>query len=438
MDHNEAMQFLKNLSKSGSIYGLSRMRHLMYYLGEPQSKLKFIHVAGTNGKGSVCAFLSQILSQCGYHTGCYFSPAPFGYREHFQINGIPISRDMLAAQVTRIVDAIESMKRIGQELPTLFEVETALAFSYFADMNCDFVVLETGMGGKEDATNIIATTMLEIFTPIAMDHTAVLGDTLSQIAEQKAGIFKYGVPAVSAVQAPEAEQVLKNTAFAKRCVLHFVDPCLFSDISYGLTQQTFSYGIWKDVKISMGGTYQVENAALALEAVVTLRSIGLDLPKDSVCKALALTKWQGRFTVLANQPLILLDGAHNPNGAKALARSIKQLCREKSCYMIFGMLQDKDYLQVSEILAPLATRIFTIQTPHNPRALSATVLADTVQKTNPSVEAVGTIPAAVERAISLASEEDLVLICGSLSFLEDARFAVYRALEQKGACHEPN
>lgn len=430
MNYEEAREYLNEVSKQGSILGLENIRELMRRLGNPQDDLKFIHIAGTNGKGSVLAYISTILTKAGYRTGRYVSPTLFSYRERIQVDGERIEKEALARHVTRIKEAAQDMDREGAGTPTSFETETALAWLYFREKRCDFVVLETGMGGALDATNIVTTTVLEILTAISMDHMDFLGDTLEKIAVQKAGIIKPGTRVVSAKQKPEAERVIADVCQKKNAGFQTVDPHQLSEVVYGCEKQSFSYRQWKHVEISLSGSYQIENAMIALEAVDALRKEGFSIPDEQVYRGMRETVWKGRFTLIAKHPAVILDGAHNPGAAGELRKSLKQYFSGKELYYIFGMFKDKDYKKVIRLTADLAKHIITVETPDNERAMSAEKLKEEVEKVNPSVEAAKNISEAVKKTLKQASGQDVVVIFGSLSFLGEAERAVRREMSQ--------
>ena len=424
MNYTEARVYLDEVSKYGSVLGLENMRELLGRLGNPQDDLKFIHISGTNGKGSVLAYLSTILSGGGYRTGRYISPTLFSYRERIQVDEQKIEKESLAHHVTAIAKAIEEMKAENAGNPTAFEVETALAFLYFKEKDCDIVVLETGLGGALDATNIIKTTVMEVIAPISMDHMEFLGDTLEKIAMQKAGIIKPHTAVVSASQEPDAKKVLDHVCKENQCSMYMVDPAQITDVLYDVEEQQFSYKNWKNVKITLAGSYQILNAALALEGVEELRRLGYHLTDEQVRQGLYRAVWRGRFTLLSKNPAVIIDGAHNPGAAKELKHSLDLYFKGKDLYYIFGVFQDKDYQEVIRLTAPLAKHIVTVQTPGNPRALPANELKEAVQAVNPSVEAAQSIQEAVKKSLQLAKKEDAIIIFGSLSFLGEAEKAV--------------
>ena len=420
MNYKEARVYLDQVSKYGSVLGLDNMRELLDRLGNPQKDLKFIHISGTNGKGSVLAYLSTVLSGAGYRTGRYLSPALFSYREKIQVDGEKINKESLAAHVTAIAEASRDMQEKNAGTPTIFEVETVLAFLYFQEMKCDIAVIETGMGGALDATNIIDTTVLEVITSISMDHMEFLGDTLAKIAGQKAGIIKPDTRVVSARQEPEAARVIEDTCRQQNCRLQTVDPEALTRVCYGYERQSFSYKDWENVEIALAGKYQVSNAALALEAVEALRALGYALPENKVREGFLRTEWRGRFTLIGRDPVIVMDGAHNPAAARTLRDSLVLYFPGKTLHFIFGMFRDKDYRGVIALTAPLAKDIITVETPGNPRALPAEELARAVAEVNPSVEAADSISQAVRKSLDRAAKEDVIVIFGSLSYLGEA------------------
>lgn len=417
MNYKEARVYLDEVSKYGSVLGLDNMRELLGRLGNPQDDLKFIHISGTNGKGSALSYMSTILSGAGLRTGRYISPTLYAYRERIQVDGEMIDRESLTALVTVVKEAVDAMEAEKKGSPTVFEVETALSFLYFKEKKCDIVVLETGLGGTLDATNVVKTTVMEMISSIGMDHMEFLGGTLQEIAENKAGIIKPRTWVVSAEQDPQAAAVIRRVCREKECRLSVVDPDAFQDVHYGYDRQTFSYKDWKDVEITLAGTYQVTNAALALEAVEALRNLGYSLTEEQVRKGMKEAFWRGRFSVIHKNPVVVIDGAHNPAAAKVLKDSLETYFQGKDLHFIFGVFADKDYQSVISMTAPLAKHIITIQTPDNQRALPAEQLRDAVAKVNPSAEAAGSIREAVRKSMENAQKDDVIVAFGSLSFL---------------------
>lgn len=431
MNYIESKKYLDEICVHGSTYGLATIQELLKRLNNPQNELKFIHVAGTNGKGSTLAYLSTVLSKAGYCTGRYISPHMVTYRERIQVNGEYIEKESMAKHLTVIKEACDQMKAEGLAHPTYFEIGTALAFMYFKERNCDLVVLETGLGGALDATNAVSTTLVEIIASISKDHTELLGDTLAKITKEKAGIIKPNTKVVSAKQKEEAEYVLKTICKERNCDLRIVDNTQISEIVYGCGKQSFSYKNWKQIVITLAGTYQMKNASLVLEAIQALRDLGYEIPDESVYEGMKETTWWGRFTRIAQKPTVIIDGAHNEDAARELRDSLQMYFKDKKIYYVLGVLKDKDYEKVIALTAPFAHHIVTVQTPDNPRALSAQDLKEAVSKVNPSVEAASSIKEAVHIVKQSANTEDVIVIFGSLSFLGEAQDAVLEGEENE-------
>ena len=424
MNYKEARAYIEQISARGSELGLNTITNLLSFLGDPQDDLKFIHVAGTNGKGSVLAYLSTVLQEAGYSVGRYISPTLFSYRERIQINGTFISREDFARHLTEVKAAMEKMGQEGMSLPTVFEVETAVSFLYFREKGCDLVLLEVGMGGRLDATNIIKTPVLTVLTSVSMDHMEYLGNTLAEIAWNKAGIIKPGVPVVSARQQPEAEAVILEEAEKKGSSCTFVSPEVIQPASDGFERQSFFYGEFGKIEICLAGPHQLGNAALALEGIKALRRHGYEISGEAVRAGMLNTRWKGRFTPIHREPLIIIDGAHNPDAARVLGEAIKNYFPDRKKYYIFGVFSDKEYDKIIDITAGLAEHIYTVETPGNPRALPAEKLAEAVRTVNPSVEAADCISDAVEKSMAMAGKDGVIIAFGSLSFLGEVEKAV--------------
>ena len=375
MTPTETLAFIQEAGWLGSRPGLERTRRLMELLGHPEERISFIHVAGTNGKGSVSAMLASILGQAGFRTGLFTSPHLLRYQERIRIDGQEISSpDFCAAGDTVKAAAVQMT-----DIPTEFERFTAMALVHFARKQCDIVVLETGMGGRLDSTNVIPPPALAVITGGGLDHTEYLGSTLPAIAGEKAGIIKPGSPVVLAGGFPEAEESVRERCAALGCPLTVTDPSLLTrrdgDI---LSGQRLGYRHRQDLRLGLLGTYQCQNAAVALDAADVLRSRGWAIPEEAIRTGLANALWPGRFEVLAQNPLVLVDGAHNPQGAAALADSLRAYLPEKKITFVTGVLADKDYCAMLDSLAPFA-REFVTAAPDSPRALPAKTLAETVR-----------------------------------------------------------
>lgn len=421
MTYKNAMSFIEESLQYGSVLGLASIGQLLSRLDNPQNSLKFIHIAGTNGKGSTLAYISEILKEAGYKVGRYSSPSVFSYEEKFQINGKNITQKDFCSNLDRIKEKVLTITQEGLAHPTAFEIETALAFCYFKEQDCDFVVLETGLGGIEDATNIVTTTILSVITSISMDHKHILGNTLKEIAEKKAGIIKKGVPVVSVKQDREAETVIACESKNKNAPLTIADSRNAYDITYGLESQIFSYQEFKNLKIKLAGSYQIENAVLAVEAVTRLRQTGVSISDEAIRKGLLRTKWPGRFTCIRKNPLVILDGAHNADAATKLCKTVKEYFAGRRLLFIMGVLADKDYEKIAEIMSPLASHIITVSPPNNSRAMRSLDLANAVMAYNPNVTAADSVKDAVDMALLLAEKEDVILAFGSLSYLNNVK-----------------
>lgn len=417
MNYEEARVYLDNAAKYGSVLGLDNMKEMLARLDNPQDKLKFIHISGTNGKGSVLAYLSTVLKEAGYRVGRYISPALFRYRERIQVNEIFIEKDSLAAHVAAIKAAADAMEEEGLPHPTSFEIETALSFLYFKEKKCDIVVLETGLGGLDDATNVITTTVMEVIASISMDHMGVLGNTIEEIAAKKAGIIKPETLVVTMQQKKEAMQVVLDTAKEKNCSVMIASPKRAKDIHYGYEEQSFTYGGYDNLRISLAGSYQIANAVLAVEAVKGLVRLGYQITEEVLRSAFFHTKWPGRFTLIRKDPVFIIDGAHNRDAAQVLKESIELYFQNKKIYYIMGVFKDKEYDQILKTTAPFAEAIITIETPHNDRALLAQELAIAAAKYHNHVEAAKSIRDALDKSLSMAGKDDVIIAFGSLSFL---------------------
>ena len=425
MTEKECLDFMDELKKSGIVPGLGSIKELCRRLGNPQDAFPCIHIAGTNGKGSVLAYLSTVYKTAGYRVGAFSSPAVFNPRETIRVDGKNMTKKAYTEGLEKIKEAVETIKADGLPAPTAFEAEVALAFLYFADKKCDIVMLEAGMGGREDATNLITRTLAAVLMPIGMDHMQFLGGTLDKIAYQKAGIIKKGCVAVSAVQQEEAAAEIRKEAEKQGC------SCIFATvpekIKYGLKKQKFTYRdafgtLHKDMEITIPGVCQAENAAVAIEVVEALnRQNTFVVSEENLRRGLLETAWPGRFEVLREKPYFVIDGAHNEPAAKKLVQSVSAYFSNKRIIYIMGMLKDKEYEKVAEITYPYADQIITVTPPENKRALSAMDLAAAVSVYHPRVTTAGSVEEAVEMAYLLAGKEDVILCFGSLSFLGRVR-----------------
>lgn len=416
MDYQQSRAYIEDASKYGSVLGLNNMKAMMERLGDPQNQLKYVHVAGTNGKGSVIAYLYSTLSRAGYRIGRYTSPAIYSYRERMEVAGVPVGREKFAGYVTRVAEVIDNMTRANLPHPTPFEIETAVAFLFFAEEKCDLVLMEVGMGGDLDATNIIRNVLAAVITSVGMDHQDFLGKTLREIAQKKAGIIKTGCSVVSAAQEKEVEDVIFRQAENADADVYIPKSARLIDEEKSFGSQHFVYEN-SEYEIPLPGTHQIGNACEALEVLKVLEKKGFPTTLEQRKQGLKETRWNGRFSVISEHPLMIVDGAHNPPAAEALAKSVQRYFNGKNIYFIIGMFKDKDYDKVLEIMCPFARQIFTIQTPDNPRALPARELAKAALKWHCDAEAQDSIGEAVEKALCAAGEDDVILAFGSLSFI---------------------
>ena len=426
MTYDEAIKYIHGVSNFFCKPGLDRIKELCQGLGNPQNDLKFIHVGGTNGKGSVCSMLSSVLTEAGYRVGLYTSPYILEFNERMRVNGKNIDKDTLA----RLTEKAQAVAEKMADSPTEFELITAIAFLYFKEEKCDVVVLEVGMGGRLDATNIIGKPHLAIITGIALDHTAFLGDTIEMIAGEKAGIIKEGSVALWGGEDKTAEAVIEEEVSKKQSILCKTDYSELNIKAYDLSGTTFDYRDREDIKISLLGSYQPRNAAIVLDAVDNLSSNGLQVSEEAVRGGLLKARWPARFEIIGTEPTVIFDGAHNPQGVRATVNSIKDYYGDKRVIILTGVLRDKDYVAITDAICEVADSVYTL-TPDNPRALEALALADIYR-----AKGIGATPCpSVEKALALALEEarrkNTALIClGSLYLYGE----VYRAYKESEFC----
>lgn len=417
MNYNQAMDYIDGLYQYGIVPGLSSIQRLCEKMGNPQERLSFIHIAGTNGKGSVLAYVSTILNCAGYKTGRYLSPTIFEYTERIQVSGKSIPKKTLCEGLDYIKEICTKIIEEGFPHPTPFEVETALAFWYFDKVSCDVVVLETGMGGREDSTNIIQNVLIAVLTSISMDHMQFLGKNLESIAEHKAGIIKPNCSVVCMQQREEVLSVIKKIAVEHMAPLTVVEPKEAKNIQYGLTKQIFSYGDLKKIEISMAGKFQIENAMLAIKIIERLNDLDFTITEIALRKGLKETNWPGRFQVIAKKPFFIVDGAHNEEAAKKLGESIEFYFTNKRIIYIMGMLKDKEYEKIISYTHQYAEHIITVTPPDTNRGMPSFELAQEIQKNHGKVTTADSLEEAVEMSYLFAKKEDVIIAFGSLSFL---------------------
>ncbi len=422
MTYNEALNYIHSVSWKGSRPGLERTRELLEKMGNPQDKLKFIHVAGTNGKGSFCSMTANILTHAGYKVGLYTSPFVLRFNERMKING----QDIPDTELAKITEYVKPFADSMQDSPTEFELITAIAFEYFARQNCDVVVLECGMGGRLDSTNIIKSPLLSVITGISFDHTAFLGNTIPEIAREKAGIIKENIPVLFCSDNTEAAEVIKAKADECSSPYFEVDRSTFIIKNTDLDGSIFDFGEYKDVKIPLLGSYQPHNACNVLSAVNILKSQGLEIPDKAIYDGLSTVEWKARFEKLCSSPVIISDGGHNPEGIDAAIESVKLYFPDKKVILVTGVMADKDYKYMAEKMSEVASFAFTV-TPDNPRALPATDFAATFEDLGVSATPCESVADAINLAKQKALEENKPIIClGSLYMYCE----VYKAIEK--------
>ena len=416
MTYNEALQYIHSICWKGSKLGLDRTRELLGKLGNPEKQLKFIHIAGTNGKGSCAAMLSSILEEAGYHVGLYTSPFINRFNERMQIDHQCIPDDELAELTEYIRPFADGMA----DSPTEFELITALAMVYFARHKCDIVVLEVGMGGELDSTNIIDVPEAAVIMAMGLDHVKELGPTMADIARAKAGIIKEGGDVVIYGGNPEADPVFEEVCAQRSAKLHKADFSAIVPGPFGLDGQSFSYGAWKDLQIPLVGVYQMRNAAVVLETVQVLRGKGWHISDAAVASGLKNTRWPARFEVLRRDPVFIVDGGHNPHGIRATAESLQRLFPGKKFTFVTGVMADKDVESILGLIVPLADQFFTVR-PDNPRAMSAEELADRIRAMGAKATPCESVAAGVARAVEAEGKDGVACALGSLYMSGEVR-----------------
>lgn len=415
MDFLEAQNYLEKVrSQKGIVLGLDTMRHLMAKLNNPQDKVKFIQVAGTNGKGSTAAYLTSILSEAGIKVGRYTSPAVFSSTEQYFACGSCISESEYAKGVTAVAEAAASL---DGEIPTAFEQETALAFWYFAQKGCELAILEAGLGGDMDATNIVTTTVCSIITSISMDHCRILGNKISEIAAHKAGIIKPGAPVICIEQKEDAMEPIRAAAKAADTPLYEVHRDEVRQIFSDKRESIVFFQEFENLHLKMLGSCQPENAALAVQAASVL-SRSYPIEKKHIYDGIEKTRWGGRFELHSGSPDIILDGAHNPDGIRRLRESVNQMFGAVPICYVCGVLADKDYEKEIEILFGRASNVFTV-TPPSPRAMKSTDLKAAIKERFPQLKVISfDSEDGIEKAMEAAvSQNNPVVVCGTLTIL---------------------
>ena len=415
---DETLNYIHSYFWKGSIPGLSRTNELLERMGNPHKKLRFIHIAGTNGKGSTASMLARILTEAGYCTGLYTSPYINCFNERMQVDNQMIEDELLVDIVNFVKPHAEAMT----DHPTEFELVTAIGMEYFARKNCDIVVLEVGMGGELDSTNVIDPPEVSVIVNIGLDHTDVLGSTLEEIAAAKAGIIKGG-DAVLYRCSPSVEAVFEEKCAATSTRLHKADFESIVSVKRSLDGQTFHCSGLDHLEIALLGDHQLRNAAVVLKTVEVLQGKGWQISEAQLRKGLKETAWPGRFELLRREPLFIVDGGHNPQCMAALAENMASFLPDRPITALTGVMADKDFTDMYRLVAPYITRFVTV-TPANPRAMAAEKLAEVLSVFGKPVTACATVDEGVKTAIAQTEANGAVLAFGSLYMLGDIRLSV--------------
>lgn len=421
VDYQEALNYIHGTYKFGSKLGLENIKTLLRELGNPEKGLKVIHVAGTNGKGSTCSMIQSVLIEAGYKVGLYTSPYIERFNERIRINTTNIEDQELASMTEQVKRAVERMLKEGFQHPTEFEIVTAIALLYYQEQKVDFVILEVGLGGRLDATNVISDPLLTIITPIDYDHMTYLGNTLEAIAGEKAGIIKKGRPVITGFQHEEALEIIKKKALLLETPFYHVVPEQLEIHESHLKSQTFSVTLFQQsyhkITIALPGLHQVENSMLALTAIKVLEKEGhLKIGDQELRKGLENVRWIGRLEVIHEHPIVLIDGAHNLQGAKALSKSIEMLLKKRSITWVVGMLEDKDVDNVLNLLLPKVDQVIVTE-PDCHRAMRGEILAEKIRQNHSKVSVEPNIEKAVTKALETTDKSDVILCAGSLYML---------------------
>ena len=419
MNCMQAIEYIHSLEKFGIKPGLERIKALCEILGNPQDKLKIIHVAGTNGKGSTSTMISQILIKNGYNTGLYISPYVTDFRERIQFNGNMIEHSELAECVEKVKAAVETLLEKGEQT-TEFEALTATAFVYFEKKKCDFVVLEVGLGGRFDATNIIKAPFVSVIASISLDHTAILGDTVEKIAFEKCGIIKFGAETVVyPLQQPEAMKVIEETCNQRMNTLCVPDISKL-EIGEELIEGTKAKYDGIEFLLPLAGKHMIYNAVTAIEAIRSLKRFGIDVSKDTIASGIASSVMPARMELIRKKPVIILDGGHNEGCANALAEYIRKHLADKRIIMVSSMMADKDYLSYMRVVAPFAN-VFVATKADVPRALSSDELCEVAKEFCADCHSIADPFKAITAAANITENEDALIICGSFYLAGEVR-----------------
>ncbi len=414
MTLDEALRYIHEVCWKGTIPGLERIQALLDAMGNPERKCKFVHVTGTNGKGSTCAMVASILRKAGYKTGLYTSPYLIRFNERIQINGEQISD----ADICELTEYVKPFAESIFERPTEFEMVTAIGFEYFARHKCDIVVCEVGMGGEFDATNVIPAPEAAVICNIGLDHTEVLGNTLEKIAGAKAGIIKPGCDAVLYRERPSVEAVFEERCKALNAPLHKADFDSLHLLSHSLEGQVFDWERFHALRLPLLGEHQLHNAAVALTTARVLQKRGWKITDEQIREGIESVRWLGRFELMRKDPMFIIDGGHNPQCIEALVKNIRDYLPGRELTVLTGVLGDKDFHCMYRDVTQYAKEFITI-TPANARALTAEKLADYLRQFGKPVTACDVVADGVRLAIEHAGKDGVVLCYGSLYMIGD-------------------
>lgn len=428
MNYSEAMNFIANTSRFGMNFGLSRVEKILELLGNPQNKIKCIHIAGTNGKGSTTAMIASILKEEGYTVGMYTSPYLEEFEERIQINGVNIPKERLAELVSKIQKVSEEIVTLGFDNPTQFEIITAIMFLYFSEENVDYAIIEVGLGGRLDATNVIDP-VLVVITSISYDHMNILGETIEEIAGEKCGIIKNS-PVVTYPQVEEAMKVIEEKCKEKSVQLIKTSESSIKEVIINKNDNIQNIKLevgseLKEYKLALIGKHQVKNAMVVLNVIEAFKTLGGSVKEESIKAGLENVRWIGRMERLNKNPMVVIDGAHNIDGIRTLKESVKEYFSYNKLILILGILGDKQVKEMVNTIGSLGEDIILTE-PHNERAESLEVMESYLKEENKNVYKIMNYREAYEKALDLANEDDLILICGSLYMVGDMRKEITR------------
>lgn len=422
MNYNEVMNYYENLSCNKINLGLERISKLLSELGSPEKGQKYIHIAGTNGKGSIANYTYNILVDAGYKVGIYTSPYLIKMNESIKAGSEFISDDDFARITSHVKSIIESSSSLSKEGLTSFEILTAVAFLYFYEKKCDFVILEVGLGGRLDATNVIEKPLVSVISKIGYDHVNILGNEIEDITREKAGIIKDNSVVVLSPQDFDAvPSVIKSYCDKYNTALNYVDRQeIFLHSKQNELEQMFDYKDIKNLKIKLLGRHQVDNAATAIEVILALRKYGFNIDESSLVNGLVNTRWQCRLELISKEPKIFIDGAHNVDGINTVAEFFRANFKGQKIKFIFGVLKDKNYKEMIDKIAPISESIFTVS-PKNERALDAETLSEVIEEYSIKTKACSSIKEAIDLVLSESVDSSIICICGSLYYVGEAR-----------------